>query len=208
VQYPNSRILIFAKAPRPGYVKTRLIPAIGAEAAATLYSELLEATVAMASRARLAPVDCWCAPDVGHPIFQQLSKEYGIGLHSQTGQDLGERMQRAAAQTLQNAESVILIGGDCPVLSATHLQQSLAWLGHAADAVLGPAEDGGYVLFGLAQIAPSLFQRMPWGGDKVLSLTRQRLRALDWQWREHTPLWDLDRPEDLARYRALGGCRV
>jgi glycosyltransferase A (GT-A) superfamily protein (DUF2064 family) len=69
--------------------------------------------------------------------------------------------------------------------------------------VLGPAEDGGYVLLGLRRAAPELFAGMPWGSERVAGVTRERLVGLGWDWTELATLWDLDRPEDLARYRRL-----
>jgi glycosyltransferase A (GT-A) superfamily protein (DUF2064 family) len=97
---------------------------------------------------------------------------------------------------------VVLIGTDCPPLDGDYLARALAAMADR-DAVLGPAEDGGYVLLGLWRAAPELFADMPWGTDRVAALTRQRMAALGWRWAELPMLWDLDRPEDLARYRAL-----
>ena len=88
------------------------------------------------------------------------------------------------------------------MLAPRHLHQALAWLRQGQDAVLAPAEDGGYVLLGVRRVEPALFQDMPWGGPQVLDLTRQRLRRLRWRWRELETLWDIDRPEDLSRFRA------
>ena len=201
MQFPNARILIFAKAPEPGYVKTRLIPALGEEGAADLYKTLLKQTIKLATEADLSPVQLWCAPDLDHAFFQQLANQYNLSLHEQLGADLGERMYRAASLALNKSEAVLLIGADCPVLNAAHLLQSLQWLMEANDAVVGPAEDGGYVLLGLCQANAALFQNMPWGGDQVLELTRKRLATLNWHWQELEPLWDLDRPADFKRWK-------
>lgn len=199
MRYPDTRILIFAKAPEPGQVKTRLIPALGAVAAASLYRCLLADTVERVSAAGLCPVQCWCAPDPAHPFFEQLSARFGVSLRAQTGADLGERMQRAAQSALEQARAVLLIGGDCPALNEGHLRQALDWLSAGEDVVLGPAEDGGYVLLGLRRTEAALFSAIPWGTDQVLGLTRQRLRMLGWGWLELEVLWDLDRPSDLSR---------
>ncbi len=200
MHYPDARILIFAKAPEPGEVKTRLIPALGAVAAAELYRRLLLTTVARVTAAALCPVQCWCAPEPPHPFFEHLGARYGVSLYAQTGTDLGERMQRAAQSALEQARSVLLIGGDCPELGERHLRQALAWLSAGEDAVVGPAEDGGYVLLGLKRTDDLLFSAIPWGTEEVLGLTRQRLRVLGWRWRELETLWDLDRPSDLKRW--------
>ncbi|MCP3867340.1 MAG: glycosyltransferase [Gammaproteobacteria bacterium] len=201
MQFPDSRILIFAKAPVPGQVKTRLIPAVGANEACRLHRRMLEAAVSAAVSGGVAPVNCWCAPSTDHPDFRKLAVQYGIGLECQTGVDLGERMRGAAEATLHNAGSVLLTGTDCPGLTPSHFRQALEWLNSGSDAVLGPAEDGGYVLLGLRRIHPTLFNKIPWGDDQVLSITRSRLVALGWKWQELETLQDIDRPEDLDRYR-------
>lgn len=196
-----ARILIFAKAPDPGYVKTRLIPALGAEGAADLYMSLLLQTVESVATAQLAPIQLWCSPDLDHDVFQQLARQYDLSLHQQSGADLGERMYSAANFALKESEMVLLMGADCPVLSGVHLSQSLQWLREGNDAVVGPAEDGGYVLLGLRQSNARLFESMPWGGDQVLKFTRKRLMQLGWRWQELEPLWDLDWPEDIERWQ-------
>lgn len=203
LKYPDARILIFAKAPKPGYAKTRLIPLLGEEGAADLYRYLLKHTVDQVVAANLCPVQLWCAPDSKHDYFQQLTTEYPVSLHEQMGDDLGARMCSAAASALCCAQSVILIGADCPLLNNIHLSQSLDWLGDGNDAVLGPAEDGGYVLFGFKKNEPLLFENIPWGGDQVLKLTQKRLGKLGWRWRALEVLWDLDRPSDVERWKAL-----
>ena len=111
-------------------------------------------------------------------------------------------MQTAAAGALQQGEIVLLIGVDCPALTPNHLARALSWLDQGADAVLGPAEDGGYVLLGLRRPAPAVFAEMPWGSERVLALTRERMARLDWDWRELETLWDLDRPPDYERLMA------
>jgi glycosyltransferase A (GT-A) superfamily protein (DUF2064 family) len=97
-----------------------------------------------------------------------------------------------------DSEAVVLIGTDCPELSAAYVVSALEEL-NGQDAVLGPAEDGGYVLLGLRRSAPELFRDIPWGGDGVAAYTRARMGDLGWCWRELPVLWDVDRPADLAR---------
>lgn len=205
MRYPQARILLFAKAPVAGRVKTRLIPALGAEGAAELYGRLLISTVQWIAAAQIAPLVCWCTPGTEHQLFQQLSRDYDVSLKTQIGPDLGERMRFAAESSLQEGGLVLLLGGDCPSLNVSHLLQALDWLESGGDAVLAPAEDGGYVLLGLKKLSERLFQEIPWGGDQVLAITRDRLRDLAWHWRELETLWDLDRPADVDRYLALRG---
>ncbi len=202
-RFPQARILVFAKAPVPGACKTRLIPALGAAGAAALHAELLEATLQRLATADLAPLQLWCAPDAGAAPFPGLAERFGVALHTQRGAGLGERLLHAATEALTRAQAVVLVGCDCPSLGPAQVTATLRALLHAPrrDAVLGPADDGGYVLLGLRRAAPELFTAMPWGGDGVAAMTRARMAGLGWRWLELGSLPDLDRPEDLDRYR-------
>lgn len=200
LRYPAARILIFAKAPVAGQVKTRLIPALGADGAAALAGALLESLVDRLAMARLAGLELWCAPDCGHPLFRRLADSVGVTLHPQQGKDLGERLSAGAADALTRADAVLLVGADIPELDAAYCDNALAAL-KGADCVIGPAQDGGYVLLGLKSPAPVLFRDMPWGEASVGAITCQRIERLGWRWETLPMLWDLDRPEDLLRYR-------
>lgn len=204
MQYPKARLLIFAKAPETGRVKTRLVPVLGERGAAALSKRLLLDTVARFAAADLAPLELWCWPDRDHPLFLELGQRYGISRYCQVGGDLGERMLAAARCALGRGGWVILLGTDCPALGPDHLGATLEALEHQ-DAVLGPVEDGGYALLGLKRAEPALFAGIPWGSASVAELTRTRMRALGWSWWELPRLWDLDRPADLARLAALPG---
>ncbi|MCL5668994.1 MAG: TIGR04282 family arsenosugar biosynthesis glycosyltransferase [Gammaproteobacteria bacterium] len=195
--FPGGVILIFAKAPVAGEVKTRLIPTLGAQGAARLHEQLARRCIAQASAAALSPVQLWCAPDAAHPFFMQCQKEFGVTLHTQQGGDLGARMAHALSTALETASYTIIIGTDCPALTAHDLREALAMLEQGYDAVLGPAEDGGYVLLGLRRVAPQPFENIPWGTEQVLDLTRARLKQLQWRWHELPARRDIDRPQDL-----------
>jgi uncharacterized protein len=95
----------------------------------------------------------------------------------------------------------VLIGSDCPALRAADLRAAFAALRTGADAVIAPAEDGGYPLIGLRRVSPDLFEGIEWGGEQVLAATRLRLSRLGWKWIELRELWDVDRPADVARLR-------
>ena len=99
---------------------------------------------------------------------------------------------------------VLLLGSDCPALTAPHLLQADRALRDGADAVFVPCEDGGYALIGLRRVAARLFDGIVWGGRDVMASTRVRLDALGWRWRELETLWDVDRPEDYQRLLASG----
>jgi uncharacterized protein len=194
--------IVFAKAPRAGEVKTRLIPALGAEGAAALHRQLVHRTLATATDAGLGPVELHAAPDVHDADLQDCAKRFGIALVPQQGKDLGARMRNAFDEALARHSRVLIIGTDCPVLTKQHLCDAQAALVHN-DAVLIPADDGGYALIGLTRCDNSLFDGIAWGGDTVLAGTRERLRALHWHWHELDTLWDIDRPEDYRRWSEL-----
>ena len=202
--FPRARLLVYAKAPRPGLVKTRLIPALGAVGAATLQARLIRHTVAMATATRLCPVELWCAPGPEEPFFAACQRARPLTLRCQPAGDLGARMLAGANQALEAADYTLIIGTDCPALTQDYLAAALRALDEGAEAVVGPAEDGGYVLLGLRRTAPALFADMPWGSDRVYAETYARLERLGWRWRRLPVLWDVDRPEDLARLDEVG----
>lgn len=191
------RVIVFAKAPVPGAVKTRLVPALGAVGAARLHERLVDRALETACAAALGPVELCCAPDRAHPFFAARAARFGVVLTEQGEGDLGDRMHRALAARLP----AVLTGADCPAMTPEYLRQAAGALAAGYDAALGPAADGGYVLVAAARIDPAAFARIRWGGADVMEEQRARLRALGWRWRELPMLWDLDRPEDLARVR-------
>jgi uncharacterized protein len=196
-------LVVFAKAPQPGRVKTRLAPSLGEERAARLHARMIEGTVRIASQAGFGRVELHCAPHAGHSTFATLACRYSLVLRAQGSGDLGARMQRAFERALRTARIVVLIGTDCPVLRVADLRAGARALQSGADAVLSPAEDGGYALIGLRRTSPRLFCGIEWGSDSVLAETRRRLRELGWRWRELRTVWDVDRPEDYARLERL-----
>lgn len=199
MRYPNGRILIFAKAPVPGYAKTRLIPVLGAQGAAELHARLIHRTVAVAVESRLAPVELWICGDTGLDFFESFRTSVDSRIHMQTGADLGARMGHAVGQALQDAAFAVLIGTDCPVLDAAYLERACAALADGRDMVLGPAVDGGYVLIGLGRPEPAIFENVAWGTSAVLAQTREQVRSLGLACTELPVLWDVDEPGDLAR---------
>jgi hypothetical protein len=181
----RTKIIVFARAPRAGRVKTRLIPLLGEQGAARLHARLLRRALTTALEADLGPVELWT-------------------MRRQRGADLGARMYHAFARSLRRAERVVLIGSDCPVLRGRDLRKAARWLAGGADAVFAPAEDGGYALVALRRVSPRLFRGVEWGGAQVMAQTRARLAALGWRWRELPLVWDVDRPEDYRRLERAG----
>ena len=195
-------IAVFAKAPVPGEVKTRLVPLLGAESAAELHSVLVRRALATARAAALGPVTLWCMPETGHPFFQSCAEAYGVRLQAQAGGHLGERMARALEAMLAHGPGLI-IGSDCPALTVDDLHAAARSLA-THDAVVQPAEDGGYVLVGLSRPVAGLFEGIDWGEGKVMRDTRTRLRAARATWRELPARWDVDRPADYQRLMVTG----
>ncbi len=196
-------VAVFAKAPVAGTVKTRLIPALGARGAARLQRALTRRALRTAVDARLGPVTLWCAPDARHRFFRALQRAAGVDCRAQPDGDLGQRMHAAFRWHCARGP-VLLIGTDCPALTVADLHAAARALRGGVDAVFLPAEDGGYVLIGLQQPRPSLFEGVPWGTAGVMEQTRARLRAAGITWREPATLWDVDVPADLPRLNALG----
>ena len=113
-------------------------------------------------------------------------------------------MACALGVALAEGSPALLIGSDCPVLTAAYLREAAAACAGGDHAVFGPAEDGGYVLIGLAcSPSPKLFDNIAWGGATVMRETRIRLSRLGWRWTELETLWDVDRPEDMPRLHRL-----
>jgi uncharacterized protein len=195
-------VAVFSKLPRPGAAKTRLIPRLGADGAAEVHRDLLRRTLSTASSSAVGPVELWCSPSADDPFFRGLAFEHGATLHTQGPGDLGQRMAAAFRSLLGRAATAVLIGSDCPALCAEDLRAARAALASDAPAVVGPCEDGGYYLIGLAREAPALFSGIEWGADQVLARTRQKLLASGWNWRELAMRWDVDRPEDFDRWLA------
>ncbi len=192
-------LLVFAKAPVAGQVKTRLIPALGAERAARLHAALVEHTLQTCRRAQVPRVELWCDPAVSDPFFVEMSRRYGVPRYRQRKGDLGERMVRALADALRRSDAAVLLGTDAPTIAAEDLRSAVEALGTGTDAVLAPAFDGGYVLIGLRRTVPALFRDVRWGGAGVLQQTRERLESLGYRWREIRSHHDIDRPEDWER---------
>lgn len=197
--FPDDKLLIFAKAPIPGQVKKRLIPALGAKGAARLHQEMLKQKLRMANDNQIAQLELHCWPDKHHPYFQEVQSRYSLQLHNQKGDNLGERMAHAMQQSINRHSNTILIGTDSPPLDSDYLIQAFQALQAGADAVIGPAEDGGYILIGLSRFNSEIFQGIKWGGKTVCRQTISICNNIDFDWVELDTLWDVDRPEDLER---------
>jgi rSAM/selenodomain-associated transferase 1 len=197
---PEAAVAVLAKAPVPGYAKTRLVPLLGPERAARLQQKLIERALATAVAAGIGPVTLWCAPDDAHPFFREAAGRHGVVLAVQPEGDLGARML-AAFRARPAGAALVLIGADCPALGPHDLKEAAELLAEA-DVVIAPAEDGGYGLIAMRRPIPELFEGMPWGTGDVARLTRERAGGGGLRLRELRTIWDVDTASDFARLGA------
>jgi rSAM/selenodomain-associated transferase 1 len=209
MDFTRGVVALFAKTPRRGAVKTRIQPLLGEDGALSLHKSLIQFVFNRLDGAGLCPVELWVAVGDGRLEGDSLHEEVFTSIcnikniKAQSEGDLGVRMATCARQVLQRADYVVLVGADCPSVDADYLRRALGHLEAGADIVIGPAEDGGYVLLGLRTVPGCLFEDVPWGTARVLETTRANLLAQGLEWVELEPRWDVDRPEDLPRWEAL-----
>ena len=200
---PRRALIIFAKAPAPGYAKTRLIPELGEQGAADLHKALCLRTIGQ----NIYPAEwdtlLWCAPNQNAEFFQEIKEAYNLELFDQPEGDLGHKMSKAFERVLEQYDQAVIIGTDCPVMEAARVRQAFAALSEGFAAVINPAEDGGYVLLGLKSPQAIAFEDIKWGGSDVFLHTRQRMEEAGLSCKELELLWDVDDANDFRRYQAL-----
>ncbi|WP_457064100.1 TIGR04282 family arsenosugar biosynthesis glycosyltransferase [Hymenobacter sp. UYAg731] len=201
----DAHLLVFARVPALGRVKSRLAAGVGEPAALAIYHELLAITNAAVVAAGV-PATVWLADAAGIEPSAAETREWAAHrAKCQPEGDLGVRMTAAfAAAFAAGAGRVAIIGTDCPGLRDTHLSRAFALL-ETNDLVLGPATDGGYYLLGLRQPRPELFQNKPWSTDSVLADTLADAGRLGLRVAFLPTLRDVDNADDLAVWRAESG---
>ena len=199
---PHAALVIFAKAPIPGEVKTRLCPPLTPDEAATLHGsfvlDMLEGTKLAVAKLQL-PFHRYlaCAPSSELVFFKIMEERQDVRLLDQVGESLGQRMHHTFVDLFAKGyKQVIIVGTDVPTLPLTVYQEALTLLGKA-DVVLGPALDGGYYLIGLKQPAEQLFTGVPWSTDQVLAVTQQNANTLGLSVGLTTAWRDIDTIADL-----------
>ncbi len=193
----NAALVIFAKAPVPGQVKTRLCPPLTPDEAASLHGSLVLDAVERSRAATKMDRFVACAPAADHVFFKILEERYDVRLLDQVGEDLGARMRRVFDILFARGyRRIVLAGTDVPRLPAATYGQARDLLG-SHEVVLGPAVDGGYYLIGLSRPAPDLFAGIPWSTDQVLALTQEKAQALALATALLPTYRDLDTIEDL-----------
>ncbi len=201
-QPASTALVIFAKAPIPGEVKTRLSPGLTEDEAATLHGsfvlDTLERTKAAVQKFKL-PVDRFlaCAPSSTHVFFKIMEARHGVTLLDQQGDDLGARMAQAFATLFARGyRHIVVVGTDVPSLPLTHYRDAVQSLTRH-DLILGPAKDGGYYLIGMTAPHPDLFRDIPWSTNQVLALTQEKATAAGLK-SALLPVWsDVDTLDDL-----------
>lgn len=189
-------LMIFAKRPVAGEVKTRLQPAYTPAQAAQIAAVLIRQTVELAVSSWPGHVYLCGAPDSAHPLFVELARRFGLTLRPQGEGDLGARMQRALAWGIERHGAAAVLGCDTPHCPWDVLDEANAVLARRGN-VLGPSDDGGYYLIGLAQDRPALFRDIAWGGATVLAATCERARGLGIEFDLLPALRDIDTAADL-----------
>jgi rSAM/selenodomain-associated transferase 1 len=193
-------LVVFARYPELGKVKTRLAAGVGQERALQVYRQLLTHTQAMAAA---LPARKWLWLAEAGPAADQSDPWVGYQRMPQPAGDLGQRMQSAFKHAFaEGGTAVVIIGTDCPGLATHHLQEAYSAL-RTHDIVLGPATDGGYYLLGMKQIWTALFENKQWSTDSVRADTLADAERLGLQVHLLQELRDVDTAEDLAAWRAV-----
>lgn len=209
-------LLVFAKAPRPGNVKTRLARALGPETAAAAYRRMGRLIVDQLTGAPAETVVCFDPPDAEDEVRRWLDparSDSGGPLPErryvpQGGGDLGARMARMFDLAFDGGGPVVIVGTDAPAVDAGSIGRAIDAL-ETADVVLGPSSDGGYYLMALREPCPELFRSIPWSTSGVLRKTAERVRRMGLEATYLEVESDIDTVEDLtpeiARRLGLAG---
>ena len=195
-------LCIFARAPEPGKVKTRIARALGADVALHAHRVLVERCLDQLARVDELEVQLWVAGERDHPDVAAWAADWKLPVRLQQGADLGARMAHAIEATLAVAPTAIVVGSDAPELDAVCVASAVTAL-RDHDVVLGPAEDGGYALIGSRRPVAELFVDMPWGTADVTTATLDKALQLGLQVALLAELWDVDTQADWRRFCAL-----
>lgn len=193
----NSALLVFAKVPRPGSVKTRLTPVLTPSEAARLYTAFLRDTLRQVVRLD-TDVRLYLAPPLPDDGLDGLPAD--VSLHEQQGDGLGARMKGAFRETLQAGYAqAVVMGSDHPTLPLSFLRQAHGALQSPRSLCLGPTDDGGFYLLGMSAFYPQLFDDMTYSHSRVCSETLARAERTDARLTVLPQWYDVDTPEDLDR---------
>ena len=191
-------LIVFAREPRAGKVKTRLAARLGGHAAADIYARLLSRTLDLAERSRFRKRYLFAADTLEIDYFAARLAAETWQVRTQCQGDIGQRMHRAIESVLPHHEFVVLIGSDIADSEIDDLDQAWTLLScESSAAVVGPSADGGYWLIGLRESQPIIFHEIPWSTDGVFQTTVSRLENLGLEVSCLAPRHDVDEVEDL-----------
>jgi rSAM/selenodomain-associated transferase 1 len=197
----------FARLPRVGAVKTRLQSELSAFDACAVHCELMLSVSRALVRANIGSVELWLDCAGSHPTVEACLEAGVSTLRLQQGTDLGARMEFALTAGLAEADSVVLVGSDCPTLDGEYLEKALLAL-QSVDLVWGPAQDGGFVMVACRRVVAGMFDRVEWGVSSVLAACEGNIKRVGLRSTALPPLYDIDTPDDLRRWRGEGVRRV
>ncbi|MBI3596926.1 MAG: TIGR04282 family arsenosugar biosynthesis glycosyltransferase [Nitrospirae bacterium] len=193
-------LVLFAKLPVAGTVKTRLFPVLSPEQCRELYEAFLFDTLHMISQLSGVVPFIACTPSREEPFFRGMADRYGVNLLDQKGKDLGEKMAGTLNTLLDRGwNQVVILGTDSPTLPSSILEEAFAALseGPTGHVVIGPSFDGGYYLVGASGQTPPIFSEIPWSTPEVFPRTLDILHEKKIPFTV-LPFWyDVDAPEDL-----------
>ena len=199
--FPHYHLLVMSKAPVLGRVKTRMQPHLSQQQSLGLHTALTQHCLSDWLEASVCPVNIWVG---GHiDVFERdvvvpLKRDNVRPIRQQPEGDLGARMSFAVQESLSDdAKGIILVGTDCPFVDAAYITSAITALEQGSDVVIGPANDGGYVLMGMRHYCPTLFTDIQWGSDTVLETTEARISSLGLSYHKLAPQVDIDLASDL-----------
>lgn len=195
----STLIQVFAKAPILGKVKTRLARDIGDVAALQTYKKLCKAVITSTQACQADHIEIWTTENPQSSEATRFFDAFSVSVCEQQGEDLGARMRFSLKHGFQQHSMVVVVGADAYSLNSEYLDLALATLDDV-DVVIGPALDGGYILIGMSQFVPAIFERISWGSDRVLSETVSILKTLPVSFSLLPDRWDIDTLEDVKRF--------
>ncbi|EOQ87297.1 transferase 1, rSAM/selenodomain-associated [Leptospira yanagawae serovar Saopaulo str. Sao Paulo = ATCC 700523] len=195
----EKKLIIFAKQPKLGQVKTRLAHAIGDTKALDVYEELLQITESVTSNLDADKIVYWDQiPELPNPYFT-----FGFRHFTQTSGDLGSKMANAFQNEFQESNGkVLIIGTDCPYLNPSIFSDAYKALDHS-DFVIGPAIDGGYYLLGMKEYLPFVFRGIPWSTESVLKLTLEAIKKNHFRYSLLKELDDIDTVNEWEKWKEI-----
>lgn len=195
-------LLMFGKKPRPGRVKTRLVPPLSSDQALRLYRAFLDDQLAFLRGFAGRTAVAWWTDEPLEPAERSAPSLDGVDVRVQGPGDLGARMLQAIEQSCRGESGpAVIFGADCPTLPATRVLEAFETLERGATAVIVPADDGGYVLLGMSEPRRELVDGVAWGRPDVAATTRRKAATSGIDLVELAPWYDVDEINSLRRLR-------